>query len=132
MGEGTVAKFGALHVALASAGIMGSEIWLTSKSSINIKKFRKVVDINLMGGVYMAKYASVEMAKNKLSDVGERGVLLFISSIAGYEAQRGQTAYGATKAAVNGIVLPMARDLGRYGIRAVAIAPGVFDTPMAL
>ena len=61
---------------------------------------------------------------------GERGVLLFVSSIAGWEAQRGQIAYGASKAAVNGLVMPMARDLGRYGIRAVAIAPGIFRTPL--
>lgn len=57
--EGTVAKFGALHVALASAGVMGRDLWLTSKTSINMKNFRKVIDINLMGCVYMAKYASV-------------------------------------------------------------------------
>lgn len=71
------------------------------------------------------------MAKNKLSEIGERGLLLFVSSIAGWEAQRGQIAYGASKAAVNGMMLPMARDLGRYGIRAAAIAPGVIETPMS-
>jgi len=53
-----VAKFGALHVALASAGIMGVDEWLTSNHSIDMKKFRKVIDINLMGCVYMTKYAS--------------------------------------------------------------------------
>ena len=82
-----------------------------------------------MGSVYMAKYAAVAMAKNTPVD-GERGVILFVSSVAAEEGQRGQIAYGASKGAINGIVLPMARDLGRYGIRAAAIAPGIFATPM--
>jgi len=70
------------------------------------------------------------MAKNKLSENGERGIILFISSIAASEAQRGKTAYGSSKGALDGIVLPMARDLGKYAIRAVSIAAGIFDTPM--
>ena len=78
----------------------------------------------------MAKYASVLMSKNKPTDMGERGLLLFVSSVAGEEGQRGQIAYGASKGAINGMMLPMARDLGRHGIRALAIAPGIFATPM--
>ena len=70
------------------------------------------------------------MAKNTPDANGERGLILFVSSIAAEEGQRGQIAYSATKGALNGLVLPMARDLGRYGIRAAAIAPGIFDTPL--
>ena len=55
---------------------------------------------------------------------------MFISSVAAEEANRGQVVYGATKGAINGMVLPMARDLGKYGIRVAAIAPGIFETPM--
>jgi len=54
-----------------------------------------------------------------------------VSSVAGIEGQRGQVIYSATKGAVNGMVLPMARDLGKYKIRVMAIAPGVFHTPMS-
>ena len=90
-----------------------------------------MLDINLLGSVYVAKYAALAMSKNKaLNDKGEKGVILFVSSVAAEEAQRGQPAYGASKGALNGMVLPMARDLGRYGIRVAAIAPGVFVTPM--
>jgi 3-hydroxyacyl-CoA dehydrogenase len=60
----------------------------------------------------------------------QSGVILFVSSVAAEEANRGQAVYGATKGAINGMVMPMARDLGRFGIRVVAIAPGCFETPM--
>ena len=99
---------------------------------MNIEKFKKVVDINLWGSMYVAKYTSAVMAKNQpINDKGEKGVIMFVSSVAAEEGQRGQIAYSATKGAINGIVLPMARDLGKYGIRAVAIAPGIFATPIA-
>lgn len=85
-----------------------------------------------MGSVYVAKYASLAMSKNKaVNDRGEKGVILFVSSVAAEEGQRGQAAYSATKGAVNGMVLPMARDLGKFGIRVLAIAPGIFHTPLA-
>jgi len=83
--------------------------------------------INLYGSVYVAKYAAIAMAKNKV-DSGERGVIIFVSSVAAEEASRGGSAYGASKGALNGMTLPMARDLGRYGIRVLSIAPGVFKT----
>lgn len=85
-----------------------------------------------MGSVYVAKYASLAMSKNKpVNERGEKGVILFVSSVAAEEGQRGQAAYSATKGAVNGMVLPMARDLGKFGIRVLAIAPGIFHTPLA-
>ena len=89
--------------------------------------------INLLGSVYMAKYAAVAMAKNVSPNEngGEKGLILFVSSVAAEEAERGQISYGASKGAINGLVLPMARDLGKYGIRVAAIAPGIFLTPMS-
>ena len=128
--RGTAEKWGAIHVALASAGVAWAGMTLTSKGSLDMKMFRKMVEINLYGSMYTAKYAVEVMAKNKPQGLGERGVLLFVSSVAAEEAQRGQVAYGATKGALNGVVLPMARDLGKYGIRAVTIAPGTFETPI--
>ena len=83
--EGTVNAFGTVHVALASAGVNWPVQTLTSKKTIDTKVFQKVMDINLMGCVYTAKYACIAMSKNKPID-GERGVLIFISSIAGWEA----------------------------------------------
>ena len=127
----TVQKWGTIHVALASAGIATPMMTLTSKSSLNTKAFRKLMDVNVMGSIYVAKYASVAMSKNQpLNERGEKGVIMFVSSVAAEEGQRSQVGYSASKGAMNGVVLPMARDLGRYGIRAVTIAPGVFATPI--
>ena len=129
----TVETFGTIHVALACAGVNIPSLTLTSKSSIDTKKFQLVMDINVMGSIYVAKYAAVAMSKNKaVNELGEKGVILFVSSVAADEGQRGQVAYSASKGAINGIVMPMARDLGRYNIRAAAIAPGIIGTPMAL
>ena len=129
--EATAKAWGGIHVALASAGIDIANQTLTSKGMFNIKNFKKVMDINVYGSVYVAKYASMIMSRNKpVNAQGEKGVILFISSIAAEDANRGQVPYGASKGAINGLVLPMARDLGKFGIRCVAIAPGVFATPM--
>jgi 3-hydroxyacyl-CoA dehydrogenase/3-hydroxy-2-methylbutyryl-CoA dehydrogenase len=130
--EKTVASFGALHVALACAGVAWPSMMITSKGSLDLKSFQAVVQINLMGSVYVAKYASLAMSKNKaVNERGEKGVIIFVSSVAAEEGQRGQAAYSATKGAVNGMVMPMARDLGKFGIRVLAIAPGIFHTPLA-
>ena len=131
--NGTAERFGTINVALACAGVAWPSLTLSSKKSLDTDHFKKVFAINVFGGVYVAKYASVIMSKNKpLNEEGERGVLLFVSSIAGQEAQRGQVAYGSSKGAINGMMMPMARDLGRFGIRAAAIAPGLFATPLLL
>ena len=61
----------------------------------------------------------------------EKGVIIFVSSVASFEGQKGQVAYSASKAALNGMTLPMARDLGRYNIRVSAIAPGIMWSPMS-
>jgi NAD(P)-dependent dehydrogenase (short-subunit alcohol dehydrogenase family) len=89
------------------------------------------MDINLMGCVYLAKYASIEMAKNKpTADTNERGVIIFVSSIAAEEGWKGNLSYCASKGALNGMLMPMSRDLGRYNIRVANIAPGFVFTPM--
>ena len=72
------------------------------------------------------------MAKNRpIGETKEKGVIIFVSSVASFEGQRGQLAYSASKAALNGMTLPMARDLGRYNIRVVSIAPGIMWSPMS-
>ena len=128
--EATVARWGTIHACLTSAGVNWPVITMTPKAPMDTQKFKKVIDINLMGSVNVAKYCSVVFAKNKPDEDGERGVIVFVSSVAASEGNRSQVAYGASKGAINGLVLPMARDLGRYNIRVVAIAPGIFDTPL--
>jgi NAD(P)-dependent dehydrogenase (short-subunit alcohol dehydrogenase family) len=92
--------------------------------------FAKVVSINLVGTLHVDKAAAQLMQGNAPNAEGERGLLIHTSSVAAYEGQIGQIAYSATKAAVVGMVLPMARELARAGIRVMAIAPGIFETPM--
>jgi NAD(P)-dependent dehydrogenase (short-subunit alcohol dehydrogenase family) len=94
--------------------------------------FQRVVNINLVGTFNMARLAADAIAKTDASADGERGVIINTASVAAYDGQIGQAAYGASKAAVVGLTLPMARDLSRNGIRVMTIAPGIFETPMLL
>ena len=97
-----------------------------------LEVFQRVVNINLVGTFNMARLAADAMAKTEANDQGERGVIINTASVAAYDGQIGQAAYGSSKAAVVGLTLPMARDLSRNGIRVMTIAPGIFETPMLL
>ncbi len=79
----------------------------------------------MVGSFNVAKFAAKAMSTQPEVE-GERGVIILVSSLAGEEGQKGQTVYGATKGAVNGMVLPLARDLGKFKIRVMCLAPGVF------
>jgi NAD(P)-dependent dehydrogenase (short-subunit alcohol dehydrogenase family) len=94
--------------------------------------FQRVVNINLVGTFNMARLAADAISKTEPSTDGERGVIINTASVAAYDGQIGQAAYGASKAGVVGLTLPMARDLSRNGIRVMTIAPGIFETPMLL
>ncbi len=93
--------------------------------------FSKVIGINLVGTFNVASQCAAGMvASEPLNDDGERGVIINTASVAAYDGQVGQIGYGASKAAVAGMTLPMARDLARDGVRVMTIAPGIFGTPM--
>ncbi|HYD78681.1 MAG TPA: 3-hydroxyacyl-CoA dehydrogenase [Paucimonas sp.] len=94
--------------------------------------FQRTVNINLVGTFNMARLAADAMAKTEANGEGERGVIINTASVAAYDGQIGQVAYGSSKAAVVGMTLPMARDLSRNAIRVMTIAPGIFETPMLL
>jgi NAD(P)-dependent dehydrogenase (short-subunit alcohol dehydrogenase family) len=94
--------------------------------------FQRVVSINLVGTFNMARLAADAMSKTEGNEYGERGIIINTASVAAYDGQIGQAAYGASKAGVVGLTLPMARDLSRNGIRVMTIAPGIFETPMLL
>lgn len=97
----------------------------------DISTFGRVVSVNLVGTFNLAAHAAAEMVRlPELEPDKERGVIILTSSIAAEEGQIGQVAYAASKAGVKGIVLPMARDLARDGIRVMSIMPGLFSTPM--
>ncbi|MBV6319975.1 3-hydroxyacyl-CoA dehydrogenase [Duganella violaceipulchra] len=94
--------------------------------------FQRTVNINLVGTFNMARLAADAMGKTAATDSGERGVIINTASVAAFDGQIGQVAYAASKAAVAGLTLPMARDLSRSAIRVMTIAPGIFETPMLM
>lgn len=94
-----------------------------------IESFARIIDVNLVGSFNMlAQFAARLQAASTLEE--ERGVIINTASIAAFEGQIGQAAYAASKAAVVGMTLPIARELARHGIRVMTIAPGIFMTPM--
>jgi len=96
----------------------------------NLAVFERVVRVNLVGTFNVIRLAAARMQDNAPNADGERGVIINTASVAAFDGQIGQAAYAASKAGVVGMTLPVARDLGRAGIRVVTIAPGVFETPM--
>lgn len=96
----------------------------------DLDSYAKTVNINLVGTFNVMRLAAAAMAKNIPNDSGERGVIINTASIAAFDGQVGQCAYSASKAGVVGMSLPAARELSRHAIRVMAIAPGVFETPM--
>ncbi len=92
--------------------------------------FTKVIHVNLIGTFLCDKAAAAIMQKNEPNADGERGLIVHTSSVAAFEGQVGQAAYSATKAGVVGMVLPLAREFAAFGVRVMAIAPGIFSTPM--
>jgi NAD(P)-dependent dehydrogenase (short-subunit alcohol dehydrogenase family) len=95
-----------------------------------LASFERAVKINLIGTFNAIRLAAVKMTAQPAFPNGERGVIVNTSSVASFEGQIGQAAYSASKAGVNGMTLPIARELAKFGIRVVTIAPGIFDTPM--
>ncbi|NYT74315.1 SDR family NAD(P)-dependent oxidoreductase [Halomonas sp. QX-2] len=96
----------------------------------DLESYMKTININLVGTFNVMRLAAAAMAKNAPSESGERGVIINTASIAAFDGQVGQCAYSASKAGVVGMSLPAARELSRHAIRVMAIAPGVFETPM--
>lgn len=123
-------ELGGLNVLVNCAGIIGAGRVLGKHGPMSGEFFTRVVQINLIGSFLCDKAAAELMQHNEPTADGERGVLIHTSSIAAFEGQIGQAAYAATKAALAGMTLPIARELARFGIRCIAIAPGIFHTPM--
>lgn len=121
---------GGLNVAISCAGILGAGRVLGRDGAMPLKNFVGTVMVNLVGSFNVAKAAAALMQHNDAGEDGERGVIVNTASVAAYEGQIGQAAYSASKAGVVGMTLPMARELARFGIRVMTVAPGVFWTPM--
>jgi 3-hydroxyacyl-CoA dehydrogenase/3-hydroxy-2-methylbutyryl-CoA dehydrogenase len=126
-----VETFGRLDVCVNAAGILAAHRVVGRDGRLfPIDAFKAVIDVNLVGLFDMSRRAAQAMSTNEPNDDGERGVIVNVASIAAFEGQIGQAAYSASKGGIVSLTLPLARDLGSLGIRVMAIAPGIMDTPM--
>ncbi|WP_116131770.1 SDR family NAD(P)-dependent oxidoreductase [Tropicimonas sp. IMCC34043] len=126
----SVESMGGVDVVVNCAGIVAGARTLGRDGPHDLDAFERTLRVNLTGTFNISRLAAEVMASNTPNEDGERGVIVNTASIAAFEGQRGQAAYAASKAGIAGLTLPMARDLAREGIRVMAIAPGIFRTPM--
>ncbi len=125
-------SLGTLRGLINCAGIAPAAKTVGKDGPHPLDLFQRVISINLIGTFNMSRLAANAMAQAEAGEQGERGVIINTASVAAFDGQIGQAAYAASKAAVAGMTLPMARDLSRNGIRVMTIAPGIFETPMLL
>ena len=125
-----VEQFGAINLIVNCAGIGTPGKVLSKGTPIALDQFEKVIKVNLIGSFNVIRVAAAAMQKNEPNEEGERGVIISTASVAAYEGQIGQAAYSASKGGVVSMTLPIARELARDGIRVMAIAPGLMETPM--
>jgi NAD(P)-dependent dehydrogenase (short-subunit alcohol dehydrogenase family) len=123
-------RFGGLRGLVNCAGIAVSERVLGREGVHDLETFMTVLRVNLAGTFNMTRLAAAAMAEGAPDEGGERGVVVCTASVAAFDGQIGQAAYSASKGGVAAMTLPLAREFARHGIRVVAIAPGIFDTPM--
>ncbi|HEY9112493.1 MAG TPA: SDR family NAD(P)-dependent oxidoreductase [Rhodanobacteraceae bacterium] len=121
---------GGMNMVMNCAGILGAGRVLGKEGPMKLANFQTTVMVNLVGSFNVAKAGAAMMQSNDPGEDGERGVIVNTASVAAYEGQIGQAAYSASKGGVVGMTLPMARELARFGIRVMTIAPGIFWTPM--
>ncbi len=122
--------FGGIHGLVNCAGVAPGERVVGKTGPHALASFERAVKINLIGTFNAIRLAATRMSLQPPFANGERGVIVNTSSVASLDGQIGQAAYSASKAGVNGMTLPIARELARFGIRVMTIAPGIFDTPM--
>jgi 3-hydroxyacyl-CoA dehydrogenase / 3-hydroxy-2-methylbutyryl-CoA dehydrogenase len=121
---------GSIHVAVNCAGTGISGLSVGEHATLTASGFRRVLEINTVGTFNVCQAAAEQMLLNEPNEDGERGVLINVASTAALEGQIGTTAYAASKAAIIGMMLPLARELAPFGIRVVTVSPGIFETDM--
>lgn len=123
-------RFGHVHGLINCAGVAPASKVLGRDGVHSLEAFSRTVQINLVGSFNMLRLAADAMQRNPAEDTGERGVIINTASVAAYDGQIGQAAYAASKGGVVAMTLPLARELARYGIRVMTVAPGIMETPM--
>ncbi len=119
-----------LRIAVACAGIAPAARVAGRNGPHDLALFSRVIQVNLIGTFNLLRLAAARMTSNDPLETGERGLVVNTASIAAYEGQIGQAAYSASKGGIVGLTLPAARELARFGVRVVTIAPGLFHTPL--
>ena len=123
-------RHGPARIAVNCAGVGTAGRIVGRDGPLPLDAFRRVIEVNLIGSFNVMRLAAAEMSTlDPLAD-GERGIIISTASVAAYDGQIGQAAYSASKGGIVSLTLPAARELARYGVRVVAIAPGIFETPM--
>ncbi len=125
-----ISTFGGLHGVINCAGIGPAERVVGKTGPHSLANFTKTVTINLIGTFNVVRLVSAILQTNEPQEDGERGVIILTASVAAFDGQIGQAAYSASKGGVVGMTLPIARELARFGIRVMTIAPGLFETPL--
>jgi len=126
------AQMGVLRGLVNCAGVAPAEKVVGRDGPHKLESFVRTININLIGSFNMIRLAAAMMGQSAPTESGERGVLISTASVAAYDGQLGQAAYAASKGGIVSMTLPIARELARTGIRVMAIAPGIMETPMLL
>ncbi len=125
-----VSEFGGLHGVVNCAGIGSASRLIGREGPHPLSLFELVMKVNVVGTFNMMRFGADAILKNEPNEDGTRGVIVNTASVAAYDGQIGQVAYAASKGAVVSMTLPVARELAKFGVRVMTIAPGLFDTPM--
>jgi NAD(P)-dependent dehydrogenase (short-subunit alcohol dehydrogenase family) len=128
--DGARAAHGAARVLINCAGIGGAKRLVGKNGPMALEDFTRVINVNLVGTFNVMRLAAPDMLAAEPLEDGERGVIVNTTSVAAFDGQIGQAAYAASKGGIASLTLPLARDLAQFGVRVVAIAPGLFLTPL--
>ncbi|MFQ5955655.1 MAG: SDR family NAD(P)-dependent oxidoreductase [Kiloniellales bacterium] len=121
---------GPARVLINCAGIGEAKRIIGRDGPMPLADFEKVINVNLIGTFNLLRLAAADMIETEPMADGERGIIISTASVAAFEGQIGQAAYSASKGGIVALTMPAARELARWGVRVLAIAPGLFDTPM--
>ncbi|MGE3314774.1 MAG: 3-hydroxyacyl-CoA dehydrogenase [Planctomycetaceae bacterium] len=125
-----LSEFGRIDGAINCAGVALAQLVIGRSGPHALDAFSRVLQVNLVGTFNVIRLSAGAMARNDPSSAGERGVIINTASVAAFDGQIGQAAYSASKGGIVGMTLPIARELARFGIRVMTIAPGIFETPL--
>jgi len=129
--QAAIEQFGTIHINVNSAGIGGAARTVGRDGAMPLAKFQHIVNVNLIGTFNVLRLCAEVMQSNEAqTEDGERGVIINVASIAAFDGQTGQAGYAASKGGIVSMTLPIARDLGKRGIRVMCVAPGIFETPL--